>query len=170
MNRKIYIKNELVSLAEYIKEIDDIDLYECWGDRATEDGYNHKMTSTFDEFKGRKWRQRFTATVIRNSDDTPVGSIFVSPEDCEPDLAFMIYAPYRRMGYGSAAFELGVKYCFEVLNLDYIYAGCYEGNIASEKIITKCGFIHTPEIDEKEKHYLSGKPIVQRGYMIRKPK
>jgi RimJ/RimL family protein N-acetyltransferase len=89
----------------------------------------------------------------------------VSSEDTPPDLALMIYKPYRGMGYGTRAFALGVRYCFEVLNLDTIFAGCYPHNTASMKMIEKCGFRPYPEDNQQEKHYLTGEDITQIGFI-----
>ena len=126
MDRNIYIADEIVGLAEYIGALDDLDRYNCWQDEKTQEGYNHKPTKTFEEFANGYIKSRWIATIVRNGDSTPVGSIFLSPENTLPDLAIMIYEPHRGKGFGTRAFSLGVRYCFDTLGLETIYAGSYQ--------------------------------------------
>ncbi len=168
MNRKIYISNDILNLSEYIVDPDDIDLYNCWLDPETQTGYNHKFTKSFEEFREGEIKSRFIATIMRCADNACIGSVFVSPENCLPDLAIMMYKPYRNQGFGTMAFSLGVKYCFETLKLDKIFAGCYEDNVASMKMLKKCGFQPHPEGNQNEKHYLTGENIIQYDFVVYK--
>lgn len=165
MERKIYITDGFVALCEYRKETDDMDFYHCWKDQDTEKGYNLIRTETFEEFANHSIRSRFIATVVRCSDNACVGIIFVSPDHTLPDLAIMLYPPYRGQGYGTADFSLGVQYCFETLKVDRLHAGCYESNTASMAMLKKCGFQPHPEGNVNEKHYLTGEDIVQYDFV-----
>ena len=167
--RKVYISNEVLSLCEYIHSVDDINGYNCWLDEDTKRAFNFKMLSTFEEFSKQPVRLRFLATIVRCSDGVDIGQIFLSPENTLPDLAIMLYKPYRRMGYGAQAFALGAEYCFEELGLDCIYAGCYPDNSASHAMLIKCGFERNPSGDTTEKHYLTGEDIMQRDYVKFRP-
>lgn len=170
MDRKIYLSDNVISLAEYIESKDDLDCYNCWTDEETQSGYNHKLTKTFDEWSRETTiKSRFIATIIRLSDNACVGSIFLSPENTPHDLAIMIYTPYRKQGYGTRAFSLGIKYCFEVLKLDKIYAGCYTHNEISMRMLAKCGFQPHPKGNQEEKHYLTGKDITQLDFVKYNP-
>ncbi|NJP40188.1 GNAT family N-acetyltransferase [Oscillospiraceae bacterium HV4-5-C5C] len=169
MSQKVYISNGYLSLSEYVKDIDDIDCYNCWRNPETQKGYNHRVTAAFDEFRNGGIKSRFKATITRCADRARVGLIFVSPENTLPDLAIMIYQPYRRLGYGTAAFELGVQYCFDQLKLDKIFAGSYEDNSLSLKMLKSCGFIPHPEGNQNEKHYLTGQDIVQLDFVKYNP-
>lgn len=165
MTRNIYTTNAELSLAEYCPAIDDKLHYECWQDPATQDGYNYKMHDSFEEFCSRPIRSRLLAVIIRNTDNTPLGIVSLSPEGSPPDLAIMLYKPYRGKGYGRNAFDLAAKYCMETFELECIYAGCYETNVISQKMLKSCGFIPFPEGDSHEKHYLTGEPITQHDYV-----
>jgi RimJ/RimL family protein N-acetyltransferase len=165
MNRKIYIKNSQLSLSEYIADLDDLDNYYCWQEPETQKGYNYKRTDPFKEFTIDSIKSRFIATIIRYSDSACIGSIFVSPMNTLPDLAIMIYKPYRNQGYGTIAFSLGTQYCFETLKLDKLFAGCYEDNLVSMKMLEKSGFQPHPEGNQYEKHYMTGENIVQFDYV-----
>lgn len=165
MNRKVYIADHTLSLAERIPEIDDLPDYECWQDRATQDGYNFALTTPFDEWRALPVRSRFIAAIQRNADGVCIGQITVSPEGEPPDLAIMLYKPFRQQGYGTIAFSLGIKYCFEVLKIERLYAGCYETNTSSRKMLIKCGFQPNPQGDQLAKHYLTGEPITQFDFV-----
>lgn len=167
MDRKIYIEDAEIALAEYIGEVDHRDCFLCWQDEATQSGYNHQFTETFEEFEERNGiYSRFIATIIRRSDHMSVGVVFVSPEGSLPDLAIMIYKPYRGKGIGTKAYALSIAYCFDALGLESIYAGCYPHNKASLAMLKKCGFVPHPEGNQKEKHYLTGDEIIQLDFVL----
>jgi len=67
------------------------------------------------------------------------------------------------------AFLLGVRYCFEVLKLEKIYAGCYEDNISSRKMIEHCGFKRNPDGDDTDPHIFTGKHRLQLDFVIENP-
>ena len=169
MDRAIYRSDGVISLCEYIDAMDDIDCYRCWQDEETQQGYNHETTETFDEFAQGSIRSRFMATVVRNADRANVGVIFLSSEGTLPDLAIMIYRPYRKKGYATRAFSLGVAYCFDAFKLDRIYAGCYPHNAASLKMLRRCGFQPHPEGNQQEKHFRTGEDITQMDFVITNP-
>ena len=170
MDRKVYIGDEIVSLIEYIDSQDDVDCYHCWQDEETQKGYNLKFTRSFEEWSANtSIKSRFIATIKRLSDDVSMGAIFLSPEGTSPDLAILIYKPYRGNGYGVRAFSLGIKHCFEAFSFDYITAGCYAHNIASMKMLQRCGFLPHPQGNQNEKHYRTGEDIVQLDFVTYKP-
>ena len=168
MNRKIYIANQDLSLAEYCPDVDNKSYYECWQDPATQDGYNYKMCDSLEEFCKRPTRSRLLAVIIRNKDSKPLGIVSLSPEGSPPDLAIMLYKPYRGQGYGTNAFALAAKYCLEAYSLDCLYAGCYETNEISRKMLKACGFVPNLDGDSHEVHYLTGAPITQHDYVLYK--
>ena len=163
--RTIYMEDDVVALAEYIGELDAADGYRCWQDVDTQKGYNFRRTGSLEEYIKEGIHSRFIATIVRKSDGLCVGSIFLSPEGTLPDLAIMIYRPHRRNGYATRAFSLGTKYCFEVLGLACVYAGCYQGNQASLRMLERCGFVPHPEGNQNEKHFITGAPIVQLDFV-----
>ena len=165
MERKIYISDDQLVLAEYHTALDAEANYNCWQDPDTQAGYNFKMDFTLDTFRNRPIRSRFLAAIIRKIDNVVIGIVSLSPENTLPDLAIMIYPPYRQQGYGTKAFVLALNYCFRTFNLDQIHAGCYETNIASLKILTTCGFVPHLEGNVAEQHFESGEPITQLDFV-----
>lgn len=129
------------------------------------DAYCNRWEISYEAFKNRPVRSRFQAVIIRKNDNAVIGTISMSPENALPDLAIMIYKPYRKLGYGTKAFALALKYCFNAFNLDRIYAGCYETNVASLRMLKVCGFVSHPEGNEVEKHFESGEAITQLDFV-----
>ena len=166
MNRKIYTQNREISLVEYCPQVDDSFQYECWQDPAVQEGYNYKMNISLDEFRKRPIRSRLLAVIIRNEDSETIGTVSLSPEGSPPDLAIMLHKSYRGQGYGKSAFALAAKYCMEAFNLERIYAGCYETNTVSLKMLKSCGFIPYPDGDSHETHYLTDEPITQLDFVF----
>jgi RimJ/RimL family protein N-acetyltransferase len=96
-----------------------------------------------------------------------IGRIGISPG--LPDLTITICKPYRKQGYGAMAFSLAVQYCFEALHLEEIYAGCYEANAASLRMIERCGFLPHPEGNIMEKHIYTGENRLQYDFIATNP-
>ena len=165
MNREIYLSNECISLAEYVNDADAPAVYACWQDEETASGYNYRITDTYEEFHNRQIRSRFLAVILRKTDREVIGLVSLSPENMPPDLAIMLFRPFRGQGYGTAAFALALQYCFDTFGLTEIYAGCYTHNVQSMKMLQKCGFIPHPEGDQEEAHYLDGSPVIQRDFV-----
>ena len=163
--REIYLADGVVALAEYIKDEDDPALYACWSDPNTERGYNTRQTRTYAEYYARE-QKGWGAIIVRCSDEMPVGCVMLFPEIAQPDLAIMIYPEYRGLGYGTRAFTLGAQYCAGAFGLKRIYAGCYEDNLVSRKMLERCGFVLDPEpVGGPEKHFLTGESIVQLEFV-----
>ena len=80
MKRKAYTTDGNINLSEYIEAIDDLDCYNCWCEKETQDDYNSKFTDTFESFSKQPVNQRFLAVITsntetNNTDNTPIGSI-----------------------------------------------------------------------------------------------
>ena len=165
MQRTIYHSADQLYLAEYIPEQDAEANYKCWLDPETQKGYNYKVDFTLEEFISSPGRSRFKAVIFRKSDDAAIGVVFLSPEGSLPDLAIMLYPGFRGMGYGTAAFRMALEYCFKAFPFHEIYAGCYESNQASMKMLSNCGFVPHPEGNCNETHYLDGTPIIQFDFV-----
>jgi len=164
MVREKYIDNDVICLAECI-EADYETLYESWNEEDTVWGYNWKMPYSFEDYRNTfKDRENWGAVIIRLEDDEIIGRIGISAG--LPDLTITVFKPYRNKKYGTMAFLLGVKYCFEVLRLEKIYAGCYEDNISSRKMIERCGFKPNPEGNQAERHIFTGEPRCQLDFVI----
>ncbi|MDD2503811.1 MAG: GNAT family N-acetyltransferase [Clostridia bacterium] len=88
----------------------------------------------------------------------------MSPPETTADLAIWIFKPYRRQGYGSSAFTMATKYAVEELKIGELHAGAYPDNIGSIKMLKRCGYAPYPAGNILEKHYITGKDIIQMDY------
>lgn len=96
-----------------------------------------------------------------------VGVIRLSPppyHDC--DLAIWIYSPFRNKGYGTKAFILGLRYCFSLIKLQTVGAGCYCDNYASQRMLQKIGFDRDVKNDINEINAFTGNLTLQLSYFI----
>ena len=168
MDRKKYIEGDILCLAE-ILERDYKPLYESWHDEDTIRGYNYRLPYTFDEYCERcRVSDTWEAAIIRREDNAIIGRIGISPG--LPDLTITIFKPYRSRKYGTMAFLLAVQYCFEMLGLNRIYAGSYEDNIASRRMIERCGFKPNPDGNDVDPHIFTGEDRLQLDFVIENPR
>jgi Acetyltransferases, including N-acetylases of ribosomal proteins len=167
MVREKYISNELVSLVEFLDE-DMKEYYNNWFDFETQSGFNMVLNQSYEEYSQRERRQRWLASIVLKSSQQVIGAISLAPFTSPPDLAIWLYKEYRGKGYGTSAFKLGITYCFSVLRLDCIYAGCYEHNDISMKMLAKCGFKRHPNGDCEEQHFLTKEPLMQFDFVLYK--
>lgn len=164
--RELYCSDGVVSLCEYVPQQDNETEYADWFDPKVIDAYNYVRTETFDTFHTRPSRSRFHAAIIRSTDGAHLGSLTLSPDGYEPDLAIIIHNQYRSQGYGTCAFKLGTKFCMDKFPFSCLHAGCYEGNIASSNMLKKCGFIPYPQGNVMETHYKTGESRMQYDFIF----
>lgn len=128
--------------------------YENWLDREQQRAFNHQPQwqshedfCAFFDAPGRP-KSRFEATVVRLSDQQPIGTVTLAPANRDPDLSITLWRDYRGHGYGSEAFRLASDYVLAAFDLPYIIAASREDNVASIKMLEKCDFRRDPEKDE----------------------
>jgi ribosomal-protein-alanine N-acetyltransferase len=66
-------------------------------------------------------------------------------------LGYALLKEYWGKGYASESARAGRQYAFEVMKLPQIVAITEMDNIASQKVLLKCGFIQQPNIMENDK-------------------
>ena len=165
MERKYFCIGERVSLVEYLPDADDPLTYENWLDPVTQEAYNFQMKKTYEEYHEGESKHRWNAVILRNDDRKIIGSVTLSPEGSAPDLAINLFRTFRGLGYGTEAFSMALKYCFNNFGFTEVYAGCYEHNAASRKMLEKCGLRPNPEGNCEERHFLTGEPVVQFDFV-----
>ena len=58
----------------------------------------------------------------------------------EPEIGYWIGEPYWGSGYATEAVRAVIDHLFSVTDLDALAAGCRVTNLASRRVIEKCGF------------------------------
>ncbi len=95
--------------------------------------------------------------ICTNNDDT-IGLIDVFNFDAKNKSAgigiLIKDEVYRGKGYGKAALQLLVNYCFETLHLHQVYANIFEANTKSLSLFETCGF---QKIGLKKDWFFDGK-------------
>lgn len=161
-----YIENEKIRLIRY-RHDDDKDMYDCWNDIETQKGFNSIIDESFEEFCNFNIDEyRFWATIISKEERCPIGTVRLSSDVMNPDLAIWIYKPYRCKGFGTKSFYLAMEFCFTNYHLNDIVAGCYEDNIKSISMLKKLGFIKSDEDDSIEKNIFTGKDYIHLAFRI----
>ncbi|PQA87537.1 GNAT family N-acetyltransferase [Hyphococcus luteus] len=56
-------------------------------------------------------------------------------------LGYWVGAPYAQRGYGTAAVKAIAAHAFDAIELNRLTAACQPGNIASQKLLERCGFL-----------------------------
>lgn len=66
------------------------------------------------------------------------------------DISFVIGLPdAQRKGYATEAMQAVIKYVFKYCKLEKLWAGYYESNVGSSKVLNKCGFKVEGRIEKK---------------------
>ena len=169
MERTVYIENEHIRLCSCVSGEDDRFLYDCWRDADVQKGFNFAFGKTFEEFSAQPSRAFWNAIIIRKEDGERIGRVMLSDPANAPDLAIMLPVAFCGQGFGTQAFALALEHCFSAFALPRIYADCYAGNIRSERMLEKLGFVPHTEGNLRERHYLTGEEIIQYDYVKHAP-
>ncbi len=55
-------------------------------------------------------------------------------------IGYWVGAPHIRQGYGSASVNALIDHAFDTINLHRLVAACQPENVASQKLLERCGF------------------------------
>jgi ribosomal-protein-alanine N-acetyltransferase len=56
------------------------------------------------------------------------------------EIGYWLGEPFWGKGITTTAVKLATQYAFDTLNLNRLYAGVFEGNEASKRVLEKCGY------------------------------
>ena len=60
--------------------------------------------------------------------------------DRHVDIGYHILPAHWTQGYATEASRIVIRWCFDNLDVHRVQADCTEGNLASERVLLKCGF------------------------------
>ncbi|WNS76348.1 GNAT family N-acetyltransferase [Bacillus sp. DTU_2020_1000418_1_SI_GHA_SEK_038] len=94
--------------------------------------------------EAQKEGRNFNFAIICKENRSFIGLIGLRPvtEHKRGEVGYWIGKPFWGNGYGTEAAKLIIKYGFEVLNLNRIYAAAFTSNPGSWRIMEKCGMKH----------------------------
>lgn len=102
--------------------------------------------------------------------DTLVGIASLIPQQdiyrMNAEIGYWIGAPYWGKGYATAAVRQMVDYAFGTMGLFRVYAGIFDYNLASMKVLEKVGF--QKEAIIRSSVFKGGKLLDEHLYSIRK--
>ncbi len=132
----------------------DLDAYHAWRSSPVVTRYLSGRTSTLDEtflelaecLKENRLpnRAKYYFAVVLKATGTIIGEAgFTIEASAEhggrADLGYFLLPAYWGQGYAAEATRLMLAFCFTVLKLHKVTAGCDAENTASEKVMKKCG-------------------------------
>ena len=89
---------------------------------------------------------------IWNAEGILVGSINLTPDvdDAQKgEIGYYLGKEFQGNGYMRRAVETLMNYAFNVLNYRELYGKVVKGNIASENVFVKLGYVKSEEVDDK---------------------
>ena len=90
-----------------------------------------------------------TYAVVLKETNEPIGSVGImftdgvhsaDIQEGDAEIGYWIGVPYWGKGLIPEAVKLLLKRCFEELNIKRVWAGHYDGNTKSRRVMEKCGF------------------------------
>ena len=89
--------------------------------------------------------------IVLSETDTPIGCIgylthlnsnlTIGENDCE--VGYWVGKPYWHQGICTEALRLLVHHCVSVKHFEHLWGGCFVENMASWRVMEKCGFRDT---------------------------
>ena len=91
--------------------------------------------------------------LVLQSDDRWIGVIGLheARDYRRAEMGYWLGKPYWNQGYASEAARRLVRYGFEVLDLNRIYASCYAPNVGSARVLQKAGMAYEGTLRQ---HYI----------------
>jgi len=96
-------------------------------------------------------RTNYEYAVCLKTNNELIGSATVLGLGTEPEIGWLVHRKYWRQGYGTEIGATLLKFCFEVLKLRRVIAGCHAENHGSYGIMVKIGM-------RREAHFVKSRP------------
>ena len=90
----------------------------------------------------------YVFTIELKSDSTPIGRIAVEERSCGSSVGFWTHPKHQSFGYMTEALRRLLCLCFEELELKKIEACHAVWNVASRRVLEKCGFRFKCHLEE----------------------
>ena len=91
-----------------------------------------------------EWGEQIIFAIVLRADGSLLGTITlrINQSDEHGELGYWIGKPYWNMGYATEATQAVIRYGFEVLGLQRIFAGHFTRNPASGRVMQKAGMTY----------------------------
>ncbi|WP_099203652.1 GNAT family N-acetyltransferase [Miniphocaeibacter massiliensis] len=157
---------------------DNQDMLDYWiSDEKIQNMYAEPVYSSREEVKelldkyntSYKNNNYYRWAVIEKQSNICIGQIsiyYVDSENHYCEIEYCIGSKFQGNGYCTEVVKTILKYSFENINLNRVQVSHKENNIASKKVIEKCGFVYEGTL--RDYFYDNGKYIDRLYYSILK--
>ena len=115
--------------------------------------YTEMLEGCLEHPEQRDW---YAMWIIENEDGIPVGDLcFKGVEDGKnPEIGYGIDDEFQGRGYATEAVKLALAWAFNHVGVAAVEAETDPDNIASQKVLAKCGFNPTGTIGEEGPRFI----------------
>lgn len=119
--------------------------FQSWRTSTRDESAAH-LAKCLEEIEKGEERRGFYMALVRKEDERIIGDAGFTVVRKTDDggvarMGYMLLKPYWGKGYATETAEVMLRYCFTVLNLHKVTAGCDAENGASAKVMEKCGMV-----------------------------
>lgn len=139
VNLREIVESDWKEVHKYASQI-DVCKYQPWGPN-TDDVTKDFIKQILVDQKTNN-RTRFAFAIIEKESNELIGSIEFNIRDVQNrigEIGYVIHPDYWGKGYASEVAKELIRFGFTQFNLHRIYATCDVRNIASAKVLEKCG-------------------------------
>lgn len=130
-------RDDVPALSEWLR---DASVYRYWGANM---GKNDKNPALMFE-KEPKPTKSFHWGIVCNDDGKAIGEmwVYLIENDRMAKVAYRLNPAYHGNGYATEALRKAVEFCFENTELQRLWTAVDVRNVASCRVLEKCGFTH----------------------------
>jgi len=137
------IADDLDAMHEWLAD-PETSQFLSWATRSKEETWLHLAEGIREQSK--ETRQKYYLTVVLKDEGTVIGDSGIEvkkrgPGGGEGEIGYFLIKRYWGRGYATEAARLVIAYGFSHLGLHRITASCLAANVASERVMQKCGMV-----------------------------
>lgn len=108
--------------------------------------YREMLAGCLEHPEDRDW---YAVWMIEKTDGTYIGDLCFKGPGRSPEIGYGILEQYRGRGYAAEAVKLALKWAFSHPEVAAVEAETDPDNIASQRVLEKCGFHPNGETGEE---------------------
>lgn len=145
--------DRLVVYAASEKEMNQI--IEAERDEALREAYREMLRGSLEHEEDWGWHAIW---MIVRKDGKYIGNLSFkgSPENGVAEIGYGIHEAFRGYGYATEALETILEWAFEQPGVTAVAAETAPDNIASQRVLEKCGFYPTGDVGKEGPRYERG--------------
>lgn len=122
-------------------------------DEETKQAYTQMLEGSLSHPEECEW---YAMWLIEKDDGTHIGDLCFKGIESgrNPEIGYGILEEFRGHGYAAEAVRLALDWAFRHENINAVEAETAPGNIASQRVLQKCGFQRNGEFGEEGPRYI----------------